>query len=108
MKKLFKALILFTAINLVYSEIYDGYLLYSPGGGGGGQGGGNNNHYTRLMDNNNIIIHEWIHSAGCEIMPYLRQDSILVYPYRVQNPTMDSGGVGGGVQYVDWDGYVLW
>ena len=41
-------------------------------------------------------------------MPYLRQDSVLVYPYRVSNPTMNSGGVGGGVQYVDWDGDVLW
>ena len=36
------------------------------------------------------------------------ENSILVYPYRVQNPTMESGGVGGGVQLVNWDGDVLW
>ena len=108
MKKIYKVLIFFIVSNLIFSEIYDGYLLYAPGGGGGGQGGGNNNHYTRLMDSDNNIIHEWDNSAGCASMPYLRQDSILVYPYRVSNPTMNAGGVGGGVQYIDWDSNVLW
>jgi len=108
MKKMFKILLFIYTINFMFAEIYDGYLLYSPGGGGGGQGGGNNDHYTRLIDNDEDIIHEWNHSNGCASMPYLRQDSILVYPYRVQNPTMESGGVGGAVQYIDWDGNVLW
>ena len=104
----YKFLIFFTGINFIFSEVYDGYLLYSPAGGGGGQGGGNNNHYTRLMDSDLNVIHEWNHSAGCASMPYLRQDSILVYPYRISNPTMESGGVGGAVQYIAWDGTVLW
>jgi len=106
MKNLYKKLIFFIAINLIFTEIYDGYLLYSPNSGGGGGGGGGN--YTRLIDNDQNIIHEWNHSYGCASMPYLRQDSILVYPYRVSNPTMDSGGVGGAVQYIDWDGNVIW
>jgi hypothetical protein len=104
----YKTLMLLIGISFSFSEIYDGYLLYSPAGGGGGQGGGGGNRYTQLIDNNLNIIHEWNHSAGCASMPYLRQDSILVYPYRVSNPSMDSGGVGGGVQYIAWDGTVLW
>ena len=108
MKRFFSVFIPISTVNLIFAEIYDGHLLYSPGGGGGGQGGGNNDHYTRLMDSDNNVIHEWDHSNGCASMTYLRQDSILVYPYRVSNPTMDSGGVGGAVQYISWDGDILW
>ena len=56
MKQIFNKLILTIIISLIFSEIYEGHLLYSLGGGGGGQGGGNNNHYTRLIDNNQNII----------------------------------------------------
>ena len=40
MKQIFNKLILTIIISLIFSEIYEGHLLYSPGGGGGGQGGG--------------------------------------------------------------------
>ena len=103
--KLIQKLILIPLFTFLYSDVYDGYLLYSPNQGG--QNSGNNN-YTRLIDNDGDTVHEWNHVRGVASMPYLRQDSILVYPYRVQNPTMDTGGVGGGVQYVAWDGEILW
>ena len=67
------------------------------------------------MDNDETIIHSWSHDRGPASMPYLipgdeagLENCILVYPYRVPNPTMDSGGVGGGVQFVDWNGNILW
>ncbi len=41
-------------------------------------------------------------------MPYLLPDSSIIYPYRVPNPTMDAGGVGGGVQKQSWGGDLLW
>jgi hypothetical protein len=41
-------------------------------------------------------------------MPYLQPDSSIVYPYRVANPTMVAGGVGGGIQKQSWDGEILW
>ena len=54
----YKTLMLLIGISFSFSEIYDGYLLYSPAGGGGGQGGGGGNRYTQLIDNNLNIIHE--------------------------------------------------
>ena len=30
-------------------------------------------------------------------MPYLLADSSIIYPYRVESPTMSAAGVGGGV-----------
>ena len=41
-------------------------------------------------------------------MPYLLPDGSIIYPYRVPFPTMDAGGVGGGVQRISWDGEILW
>jgi hypothetical protein len=41
-------------------------------------------------------------------MAYLQHDSTIIYPYRVQNPTMTNGGVGGGIARLDWDSNILW
>ncbi|HIA30230.1 MAG TPA: hypothetical protein EYN82_01120 [Candidatus Marinimicrobia bacterium] len=41
-------------------------------------------------------------------MPYLLPDSSIIYPFRVQNPSMNAGGVGGGIQRITWDGSILW
>ena len=41
-------------------------------------------------------------------MAYLLEDSMLVYPYRVQNPSMSAGGVGGGISKYNWEGDLLW
>ena len=98
-------------INQYYAQnVFDGYTLFTPQ-----QGNPNSGAETRLMDNDETIIHSWSHDRGPASMPYLipgdeagLENCILVYPYRVPDPTMDSGGVGGGVQFVDWNGNVLW
>lgn len=101
-----KTLFLFAFI--FSQEAFDGYTLFSPQS----QGIANE---TKLIDNGINTIHTWSHTNGPASMPYLVQgnepgyeNTILVYPYRVNNPTMESGGVGGGVQYLNWNGDVLW
>ena len=48
-------------------------------------------------------------------MPYLIpgdgsgfENTLLIYPYRVDNPTMESGGVGGAVQCLSFEGELVW
>ena len=48
-------------------------------------------------------------------MPYLHpgeepgfENTLLYYPCRVSNPTMNAGGVGGKVEIYNWDGDLLW
>lgn len=103
--KLRKIFICISIISTLFSqEIYEGLLLFSPTAGGGGGSNGT----TYLMDNNNETVHTWSFTNGAASMPYLMPDSSIIYPYRVSSPTMNSGGVGGGVAQIDWDGNVLW
>ncbi len=90
-------------------EVFEGYTLFTPqiGFGGGAT--------TNLMDNEYTIIQSWEHSNGAASMPYLIpgdepgfENTLLIYPYRVDNPTMESGGVGGAVQCLSWHGELIW
>ena len=65
-------------------------------------------HYSNLINNDGIILRSWSHERGAASMPYLLQDSTLIYPYRVMSPSMSNGGVGGGLSLYDWDGALLW
>lgn len=105
-----KTLILMVMISLFYArDAYDGYLLFTPGGQGSG-----NNATTYLRDNSGNNINTWSHDCGPASMPYFMpgstsfEESILVYPCRSSNPTMETGGVGGQVKYYDWYGHLLW
>jgi hypothetical protein len=89
-----------------YGQPFDGMLLFSPAVGGGGGGGGN--FFTYLVDNDLNVINTWSHPRGAASMPYLMPDSTLWFPYRVPNPTMGTGGVGGGISKYAWDGELLW
>jgi len=101
--------------SIIGQDIFDGYTLFTPQSGGGG-----NNIRTRLIDNDLNEFHDWSHVRGPASMAYLVsgdtygfdgvgfENSILIYPYRVSNPTMDSGGVGGGVEIYNWEGERLW
>ena len=108
--KLFKLIILFV-ISIIYSQdIFEGYVLFTPGGGGGGGSA-----TTYLKDNNLNNINTWNHSNGAASMPYLIfgdepgwENTLLVYPYRVNNPTMEAGGVGGAFEVLNWDGELIW
>ena len=105
--KLFAKIIFFFSM-LFTQEAFNGYTLFSPQSS-------NMANESKLIDNDINTIHTWSHTNGPASMPYLVQGSepgyentILVYPYRVNNPTMESGGVGGGIQYLDWNGNILW
>ena len=76
-------------------------MLYTPGGGGG-------SNTTYYKDWEGTTVNTWPHSNGPASMPYLMPDSTIIYPFRVPNPTMEAGGVGGGIQSQSWDGIILW
>ncbi len=91
------------------AQVYEGFVLYTPQQfGEGGNPDTIRGGTTYMMTNDQDIIHTWSHTRGPASMPYLLQDSLMIYPYRVPYPTMENGGVGGGVQLVSWDGTILW
>ena len=92
-------------ITICNAEVFDGYTLFSPTGGGPGGGTGGTSY---LLDNDMNVVHTWVHPRGAASMPYLLADSSIIYPYRVPSPTMSSGGVGGGIAHIAWDGTILW
>ena len=89
----------------LFGQAFDGMTLFSPTQGGGGGGG---NFITYLIDNDLNVINSWNHPRGAASMAYLLEDSTLVYPYRVQSPSMTAGGVGGGISKYNWEGDFLW
>ena len=91
-------------------DAFEGYTLFTPGGGGGAGSA-----TTYLKDNNLNNIQTWSHSNGAASMPYLIpgnepgwENTLLIYPYRVNNPTMESGGVGGAFEVLTWNGELVW
>lgn len=93
---------------LLSQDSYEGYTLFTPGGSGGGA-------TTYLKDNSLNNIQTWSHSNGAASMPYLIsgdepgwENTLLIYPYRVSNPTMENGGVGGAVDCLTWEGDLVW
>ena len=106
MRKRITVVIYLISITFLSAEVFEGYALFtqgsSPGGGGGGGG------TTYLMDHNSTVVKSWSHTRGASSMPYLLPDSSIIYPYRVPNPSMNAGGVGGGIQRITWDGTILW
>ena len=91
---------------LLKADVYEGYAIFTPGRGVPGGGGGDI--ITYLMDHNSNEVHTWSHNQNCASIPYLFPDSTIIYPYRVPNPSMNAGGVGGGVSKLSWDGSTLW
>ena len=88
--------------TFLYSQVYEGYTLFTPKSA---QGSGAT---TFLINNDHDIINSWTHEFGPASMPYLLPDSSIIYPYRVANPTMQAGGVGGGIEKLSWNGEKLW
>ena len=98
------SLFLFISITKLFGDVFDGMTLYSPTQAGSANG----SFYSYLVDNDMNIINSWSHPRGAASMPYLLRDSTLIYPYKVANPTMNSGGVGGGISKYTWDGELIW
>ena len=94
----------FIIITWMSAEVFDGMTLFSPTQSGGANG----SFHSYLVDNDMNVINSWSHPRGAASMPYLLKDSTLIYPYKVPNPTMNSGGVGGGVSQYSWDGELIW
>ncbi|SVD88499.1 uncharacterized protein METZ01_LOCUS441353, partial [marine metagenome] len=65
----------FTLLN---ADVFEGYVIFTPGAGGPGGGGGDI--ITYLMDHNSNEVHTWTHDRNCASMPYLFPDSTLLYP----------------------------
>ncbi len=84
------------------AEIFNGMTLYTP------IVNETDTHQTFLIDNQMTIINTWSHERGVASMPYLLEDSTLLYPYRVENPSMNTAGAGGGISKYSWDGELLW
>ena len=101
-------LLLLIFINLASTQdIYEGYVIYTPGGGG--------NATTYLQDIDGSIFNSWSHNRGPASMPYLIpgeqagfENTLLYYPCTVSNPSMENGGVGGEVEIYNWSGDLLW
>ena len=89
---------------LTAEEVYPGYTLFSPlpsqSAGDGTQ--------IYLLGPDEDMVHTWAVEYGSSMNPYLLPDSSVYYPYRTPNPTMETGGTGGGLIRLDWDGNVLW
>ena len=98
--KLILFIVLFSS-SLLLSQVSEGYTIFTPYADGATTS-------TRLLDTDGNPIHIWSHERAPASMPYLFPDSTIIYPYRVINPTMEAGGVGGGIQNIDWDGNILW
>jgi len=86
------------------ADVFEGYVIFTPGQGGAG--GSATTSY--LMDHNSDVVHTWSHDRSPASMPYLFPDSTIIYPYRVPSPSMNAGGVGGGIRKYNWGGTILW
>ena len=97
-------LIIIICSTLCPQEVSDGLILFTPFNLVGEQVA------TYLVDQNFNEINSWTHDYRVHpaSMAYLLQDSTIFYPSKVQNPTMESGGVGGAIQHLDWNNNVLW
>ena len=111
MKKNILILMVFMGIlsKIIAQEVFEGYTLFTP------QIGYGNSSTTKLLDNDLNIIQSWEHPLGPASMPYLIpgdepgfENTLLLYPHRVSNPTMVSGGVGGAVHCLTWDNELVW
>ena len=66
MKKITSLLTLFILLNNIFADIYDGYILFTPGGSSGGSSA-----TTYLKDTDNTNYNTWTHTSGPASMPYL-------------------------------------
>ena len=86
----------------IYANAFDGYTLFTP------LAVNQEFQTTFLINNDYEILNKWEHNRGPASMPYLLHDGSIIYPFRVEAPTMEAGGVGGGIQKQSWDGEILW
>ena len=98
----FKNLLIVFIISFAFSEVWEGYTIFTPYEVGGlGTS-------TYLLNTEGETIHTWEHEQNPASMPYLMPDSSIIYPHIVENASMMAGGFGGGIQIISWDGTLIW
>ena len=96
-------IILLLLFNIsLYADAYDGHTLFTPLDNSVEQT------MTYLINNDEEIMQSWNHDQGPASMPYMLTNGSIIYPFRVPFPTMEAGGVGGGIQCQSWHGDLLW
>ena len=84
-------------------ELSNGMILFTP------FNSENQTSTTYLVDQDLNELNTWTHGDQRPAsMSYLLQDSTILFPSQIENPTMESGGVGGMIQHLDWDNNILW
>ena len=81
-----------------YTEgVYDGYTLFSP------------SRDTYLIDNCGKIVNMWSSNYQTGGAVYLLEDGSLLRTTKINNfNVFQGGGIGGGVEKLDWNGNVIW
>jgi len=93
----------FLYTGCVYSNVYNGLILYSNSQGVGASS-------TYLMNNGYAYINTWDHVGGVIGIPHLNPDRSIIVQTRSQDHSFGNshGPVGGIFEKLDWDGSLLW
>jgi len=78
-------------------EAFHGYTLFI---------GGQRNTY--LVNNCGELINKWESSFSAGSTAYLMPNGDLVRPIRIGSTNFQGGGIGGGVEIVDWNDNLVW
>lgn len=80
------------------ADSYDGYTLFAAIG----------SKTTYLIDNCGEEIHSWTSLYRPALSVYLLENGNLLRTGNTMNSSFNSGGSGGVVEMIDWDGNVIW
>lgn len=78
-------------------EAFNGYTLFI-----GGQ------KKTYLVNNCGELINNWESSFSAGSTVYLMPNGNLIRPIRIGSTNFNGGGIGGGIEIVDWSGNLVW
>lgn len=87
-------------VGLIRNEQADpGYILFTP----------LNHRTTYLIDRDGKLVHSWESNYVPGMSAYLSEDGFLYRAGRVTDDTyLNSGGAGGTIEMLDWDGNLAW
>ena len=75
-----------------------GYTLFAP----------MSYNVTYLIDNNGELVQSWPSEYGPGLSVYILENGDLLRTRRLQGQLFQTGGRGGGVEIIDWDGNLIW
>jgi hypothetical protein len=80
------------------AQDFSGHIMFSP----------LSEETTYLLNPDGTELNRWECSARPASTAHLLPDGSIMRPYKVDNPSITGGAVGGGIQRIDWDGNVMW